>query len=90
MCRDFVRRNLTDKQAMLEASVQRYKTQIASANASLAAKDSLIAHLQKQVQYFSFTQYELRFGNWSQMIGVVGNFFHISVNQMPHRWLYGY
>jgi hypothetical protein len=34
---------------MLEASLQRYKTQIASANAALAAKDSLIAHLQKQV-----------------------------------------
>ena len=47
--RDFVRRHLTDKQAMLEATIQRHRTTIASANASLAAKDSLIAHLQKQV-----------------------------------------
>ena len=40
---------MTDKQALLEATVQRHRTTIAAANASLAAKDSLIAHLQKQV-----------------------------------------
>ena len=49
VCRDFVRRHMTDKQALLEATIQRHRTTIASANASLAAKDSLIAHLQKQV-----------------------------------------
>ncbi|KAL8619646.1 hypothetical protein ACOMHN_019701 [Nucella lapillus] len=47
---DLVRRHLTDKQAMLEAAVQRYRTQIASSNAALGAKDTLVAHLQKQLR----------------------------------------
>ncbi|CAL1542447.1 unnamed protein product, partial [Lymnaea stagnalis] len=43
---DMVRRNLMDKQHLLESTVQKYRSELASATSTIAGKDILIARLQ--------------------------------------------
>ncbi|XP_052767791.1 S phase cyclin A-associated protein in the endoplasmic reticulum-like isoform X2 [Mya arenaria] len=47
------RRHLVDKVSLLEATVQRYRTQVASASANITAKDMVIDKLKKQNLAFS-------------------------------------
>ncbi|XP_046578668.1 spindle pole body component 110-like isoform X1 [Haliotis rubra] len=46
---DIVRRNLMDKQHLLEATVQKYRSELASASSNIAGKDIMIAKLQQQL-----------------------------------------
>ncbi|XP_048259830.1 cytoskeletal protein Sojo-like isoform X2 [Haliotis rufescens] len=46
---DIVRRNLMDKQHLLEATVQKYRSELASASSNIAGKEILIGKLQQQL-----------------------------------------
>uniref|UniRef100_A0A2C9JT46 Uncharacterized protein n=1 Tax=Biomphalaria glabrata TaxID=6526 RepID=A0A2C9JT46_BIOGL len=46
---DMVRRNLLDRQHLLETTVQKYRGELAAATSTLAGKDILIARLQNTV-----------------------------------------
>ena len=48
-----VRRNLQDKQQLLETTVQKYRSELAAATSTIAGKDILIGRLQKAVSWVS-------------------------------------